>query len=277
MSYIISAFADEYSPDFETQLKALSDNGVAAVEPRNVSGTNISSLTDEQLENAVKLTKQYGIKVSSIGSPLGKIKIGDPMQPHLELTEHTCKIAKALDCKNIRVFSFYMPKDEKKAHRSEMLSRLNAMLDIADSYGITLCHENEGGIYGEEPEMCRDILDALGDRMKCVFDMGNFALGQYDPWEAYTLLKDKIEYFHIKDGTYKKEIVPPGLGQGRIADILADYAKTANRDVYITLEPHLQTFAGLKKLTNSVFSYPYAYETVEEAFLDALAKLRALI
>ena len=277
MSYIISAFADEYNPDFEVQLKALADNGVVAIEPRNVSGTNISSLTDEQLEEAIKLTKNYNIKLSSIGSPLGKIKITDAMQPHLELTERTCKIAKALDCKNIRMFSFYMPKDEKKAHRSEMLSRLNAMLDIADSYGVTLCHENEGGIYGEEPEMCRDLLDALGERMKCVFDMGNFALGKYDPWEAYKLLKDKIEYFHIKDGTYKMEIVPPGLGQGRIADILADYAKTADRDVFITLEPHLQTFEGLKKLTSSEFSYPYAYDTAENAFLDALAKLRALI
>ena len=34
---------------------------------------------------------------------------------------------------------------------------------------------------------------------------------------------------------------------------------------------------GLKKLTNSVFSYPYAYETAEEAFTDALKRLRELI
>ncbi|MBE6650017.1 MAG: sugar phosphate isomerase/epimerase [Ruminococcaceae bacterium] len=277
MKYIISAFADEYSPNFDTQLSALKENNIPAIEPRNVSGTNISSLDDNQLEEVSKKVKAAGIKVSSIGSPLGKIKIDDPMQPHLELTERTCKIAKALDCKNIRMFSFYMPKDEKKAHRSEVLSRINAMLDIADSYGITLCHENEGGIYGEEPEMCFDLFEALGERMKCVFDMGNFRLGTYDPWEAYTMLKDKIEYFHIKDGTAKKEIVPPGLGEGRIADILSDFAKTADRDVYITLEPHLQTFEGLKKLTNSVFSYPYAYETAEEAFLDALKRLREMI
>lgn len=277
MAYIISAFADEYSPELDIQLKALNENGITAIEPRNVSGTNISSLDNSQLEAMVQKVNAAGIKVSSLGSPLGKIQITDPMQPHLELTERSCEIAKALGCDKIRVFSFYMPKDMKKQYRSEVLSRLNAMLDVADSYGVTLCHENEGGIYGEEPEMCKDILDALGNRLKCVFDMGNFALGKYDPWDAYQLLKDKIEYFHIKDGTYNMEIVPPGLGNGRIADILADFQKTATKDVYITLEPHLQTFEGLKKLTNSIFSYPYPYETQEAAFVDALERLRRLI
>lgn len=277
MKYIISAFADEYSPDFDTQLKALCENGIPAIEPRNLSGTNISALTEEQTEKTANKLKKMGIKVSSLGTPLGKIKITDPMQPHLELTERCCKIAKALDCDKIRMFSFYMPRDQKREYRAEMLSRLNGMLDIAQSYGVTLCHENEGGIYGEEPEMCRDLLDALGDRIKCVFDMGNFALGGYDPWNAYSLLKDRIEYFHIKDGTAKKEIVPPGLGEGRIKDILSDFADSCDRDVYITLEPHLQTFEGLKKLTDSVFSYPYAYETAEGAFIDALNRLRALI
>ncbi len=277
MEYIISAFADEYSPDFDTQLSALKENGISAIEPRNVSGTNISSLSDVQLDEMVKKVNAAGITVYSIGSPLGKIKITDPMQPHLELTERTCVIAKALGCKRIRMFSFYLPHDKKRAYRSEVLSRINAMLDIADSYGITLCHENEGGIYGEEPEMCLDLFNALGNRLKCVFDMGNFTLGKYDPWNAYTLLKDKIEYFHIKDGTKNMEIVPPGLGEGRIKDILSDYKKTVNNDVYITLEPHLQTFEGLKKLTDSVFSYPYPYETAECAFIDALNRLRNLI
>lgn len=277
MAYIISAFADEYNPNLDVQLKALKENGISAIEPRNVSGTNISSLSDTQLDEMVKKVRDAGIKVSSIGSPLGKIQITDPMQPHLELTERTCVIAKALGCEKIRVFSFYMPKDKKREYRSEVLSRLNAMLDVADKHGITLCHENEGGIYGEEPEMCLDLFESLGQRLKCVFDMGNFTLGKYDPWSAYCLLKDRIDYFHIKDGTMKMEIVPPGLGEGRIGDILADYAKTADRDVYITLEPHLQTFEGLKKLTNSVFSYPYAYETAEEAFVDALKRLRSLL
>lgn len=277
MKYIISAFADEYSPDFDIQLKALRENGLTAIEPRNVSGTNVSALDDSQLEITAQKLRDANIKVSSIGSPLGKIKIDDPMQPHLELTERCCKIANALGSDRIRMFSFYLPRDRKKEYRSEVLSRLSAMLDIADRYGVTLCHENEGGIYGEEPEMCLDLLESLGGRLKCVFDMGNFALGKYDPWYAYSLLKDKIEYFHIKDGTKKMEIVPPGLGEGRIKDILEDFAKTAERDVYITLEPHLQTFAGLKNLTSSEFSYPYAYETEQDAFLDALKRLRELI
>lgn len=46
---------------------------------------------------------QYGIKVSSIGSPIGKIQITDDFDVHMELLARVIKTAKALGTKYIRI------------------------------------------------------------------------------------------------------------------------------------------------------------------------------
>lgn len=47
--FVLSAFADEYSPKFDEQLEGLKKNGVGFIEIRGVDGTNVADLTDEQL------------------------------------------------------------------------------------------------------------------------------------------------------------------------------------------------------------------------------------
>ena len=62
-----------------------------------------------------------------------------------------------------------------------------------------------------------------------------------------------------------------------IADILHDYRINGKKDTFITLEPHLQTFAGLNALVGKSFENPYKYENQEEAFADAVRCLRGLL
>ena len=95
--------------------------------------------------------------------------------------------------------------------------------------------------------------------------------------DAYELLKEHIEYFHIKDSLAAGAVVPAGKGEARIADILRDYREKGKKDTFITLEPHLQTFAGLNALVGKSFENPYKYDDQEEAFADAVRCLRELI
>lgn len=53
-----------------------------------------------------------------------------------------------------------------------------------------------------------------------MLDMGNFVLDGYDAWNAYKLLEEHIEYFHVKDSLAAGAVVPAGKGEARIADIL---------------------------------------------------------
>lgn len=277
MGVMLSAFADEYSRELGEQLRFLRENGVGAIEPRFIGEKNIADLTTQE---AKALRVALGdIRVSAIGSPLGKISLADAFAPHLEKAKRVFETANLLGTGNVRVFSFYLRPGQTRADaRAEVLERMDAMLTLAEGFGVTLCHENEADIYGESPEDCLDLLDAFGGRLRCVFDMGNFVLGGYAPWpEAYEQLKGYVEYFHVKDALSQGAIVPPGCGEGCIGEILGQFVRETGRGVFATLEPHLQTFDGLNALTERRFENPYVYKDQRAAFADALRRFRALM
>ena len=276
---ILSAFADEYKADFDGQLSGLSEFGINNIEVRFVDGVNISALAPEALKEAKRKLDASKISVSAVGSPLGKVNTGDDLQAELCRAERVFQYANELECKNIRMFSFYLAENKSAAeNRGIVFATLEKMLKLASKYGVTLCHENEAKIYGESPERCRELLDYFGGELKCVFDMGNFVLDGYKPYpDAYMLLRDYIEYFHIKDSLYAGAIVPPGCGEAQIAEIIKAHNEYAKGDYYITLEPHLQTFSGLHALVGKSFDNPYKFETQEAAFAVAVSKIKEII
>lgn len=274
----ISAFSDEYVDGLVEQCKALNALGIEYMEMRGVDGKNVSVLTKEEVKNAKAVLSEYGIKVSAIGSPLGKIKLDGDIDTHTETAKRVFETACELDVKNIRMFSFYLP-DGKSIEecRGQVFAELEKLVKLSEEYGVTLCHENEALIYGESPEKCLEIATYFGGKMKLVFDMGNFVLDGYEPLAAYELLKKHIEYFHIKDALYAGAIVPAGKGEAKIKEILDDYKENGAKSTFVTLEPHLQTFSGLNALVGKSFDNPYKYENQQIAFEDAFAHLRRLI
>lgn len=275
---ILSGFFDEHSDSFDGQLEAMSGFGVKNVEIRHVDKKNVSVLTKEEVAEVKAKLDNYGFGVSAIGSPLGKIKLDGDMDAHMETTRRVCETANTLGAKYIRMFSFYAPdgKDVTKM-RSEVVDGLGRMLAIAKEHGVTLCHENEAEIYGATPERCLDLLNEFDGELGCVFDMGNFVLEQEDPIAAYRMLRDHIRYFHIKDALYEGAIVPPGRGNAKIGEILTEHKAFADKDFFISLEPHLQLFSGLNALVGRSFENPYKYDNAQVAFEDAYNKLLELI
>lgn len=277
--YILSAFADEVSSDFTKQLEYLKSKDISYIEPRNINGTGVAAITLEEAKNAKKMLDDYKIGVSSIGSPIGKISVEDDFADHIRLFEHVMDIAEIFETKNIRMFSFFYPKNtDVHTHRAAVLARLEILLELAEKRGLTLCHENEKAIYGEAPEDCLDLMKHFDGRMKSVLDMGNFAFCQKDPMKGYEYLAPYIEYIHIKDAFYDTRIVPAGQGEGRVFEILSAYNKYTDKDTFLTMEPHLTVFDGLNKLSNmDDIKVQNAYATPEEAFDAAVAALRGIL
>lgn len=275
---IISAFADEYSDNFEEQLQALNKLGITHIEIRHVNKKNISVLTKEEVLEVKELLDKYGIKVSAIGSPLGKIKLDGDMDGHIETAKRVFEYANILGAKFVRMFSFYAPAGKNILDmKDEAFAAVGRLLEAAREYGVILCHENEAKIYGDVPARCRELLDIFPD-LACVYDMGNYVLEGVDPYpESYRLLKDRIAYFHIKDALAAGAIVPPGCGEAKIADILAEHKEYANGDFFVSLEPHLELFSGLNALVGRAFDNPYKYPDAKTAFTDAADKLKKLI
>ena len=275
---ILSAFSDEYVDGLKEQCQALNGFGIAYMEMRGVNGKNVSALSKFEVSEAKKVLCDYGIKVSSIGSPLGKIALDGDLTAHLETAKRVFETANTLKTKNIRIFSFYLPKNKTREEcKGRVLIELEKLVKLSEEYNVTLCHENEALIYGESPENCLEIADYFKGKIRCVFDMGNFVLDGYNPMSAYKLLQDYIEYFHIKDALYAGAIVPAGKGEAQIKEIVEDYKTNGKKDTFVTLEPHLQTFSGLNALVGKTFENPYKYENQQVAFTDAVAKLRGVL
>ena len=250
LKYNISGFSDEIDPDIIKQFEHLNKLGIKYFEPRGINGTNISSLTLEEARNLKVTMDKYGIKTSSIGSPIGKIGINDEFESHLEKLAHTIEIAKILETKYIRVFSFFIPKGENPSdYRDEVIRRMKAMTDLAEKEDVMLLHENEKDIYGDIASRCYDVVAAVNSpALRCVFDPANFVqCGQETYPEAFELLKDYVEYMHIKDALSDCAVVPAGHGEGHVGEIIQSLSDM-NYEGFFSLEPHLGAFEGLSEL-----------------------------
>lgn len=252
MSYQkISGFSDEISKEIVTQFEVLKKLNIRYFEPRGIDGKNISTLNDEEVLELKAKMEQYGIKVSSIGSPIGKIKLTDSFEEHFEVFKRVVKTAKMLDTKYIRMFSFYHEGgDEWTAEeRAEVIARLKKMIAYAEEQDVILLHENEKAIYGDTADRCIDLMKELyGPHFKAVFDPANFVQCGQDTKYAYENLKNYIEYMHIKDALFEDgKVVPAGCGDGNVEYVLNALMENGY-DGFLSLEPHLGSFEGLANL-----------------------------
>ncbi len=246
----ISGFSDEIAKDIDTQFAVLNKLGISYFEPRGIDGKSIAELSrDEALSLKAKMDK-CGIKASSIGSPIGKIKLTDDFDRHFEIFKNVVAVAKILDTRYIRMFSFYHEGREwTQEEREAVLWRLRKLIAYARENDVVLLHENEKDIYGDIAVRCKDLMDELYcDNFKAVFDPANFIQSGQDTKEAYQMLKDYIEYMHIKDAKFSdNSVTPAGYGDGNVGYILGDLFKNGF-DGFLSLEPHLGNFSGFCEL-----------------------------
>src|SRR6476469_3508548 len=109
--FTLSAFADEISPDPQEQIDVLAACGVRFIEFRSAHQTNVLALSDQQVRDLKILFERHGIGLRAIGSPIGKVKIDEPFEPHLAKFERAVELCEVFGTKNIRIFSYYPPGD----------------------------------------------------------------------------------------------------------------------------------------------------------------------
>lgn len=277
MHFLYSAFADESSNALAGQIDALKRNDFQYLEIRNIDEKNVSDLTLQEAREKNAALKDNGLAVWSIGSRIGKIKIDDDFQAHLDLYKHTLDLAGEFGANRIRLFSFYLPKEEDPAVYKELvLERMAIFANLAKSYGILACHENEKGIYGDIASRCLDIHKAVPE-LGGVFDPANFVQCNQDTLEAWDMLKDYIDYMHIKDSLTDGRVVPPGDGAGNVAQLLRFFAAQGGK--VLSLEPHLTNFVGLASLEDSASKSAVgglSFDSNEAAFDYAANSLKKL-
>lgn len=242
----LSAFGDEIAADLDEQLDVLEEEGIRFLEVRGVWGKNILDLSNAELDKLNDTLQARGFGVSAIGSPIGKISITEPFEPHLTRFERALEVADWLGTSYIRIFSFFIPKEEGQAafakYRPEVMRRLNTFAAMTTPYGMILLHENEKDIYGDIAERCADLLNEVGStNLRAAFDPANFVqVGEKPFTDAFPLLNSQINHLHIKDAKFADgSVTVAGSGDGEVKEVIRALWQGGYQG-YATLEPHLQ-------------------------------------
>lgn len=254
----VSGFYDEASGKIDEQIALAKKLGGKFICPRNIDGKNIAEFSAEEFIRDVKpRLDAANIGFSSIGSPIGKVGIDDEIgfdKQKIQLAE-LVKIAQAMNCKYIRVFSFFYGDKKPEDCTDKVIARLRELLAIAKDSGVSLMHENEKKVFGDVPQRVLTIYNALKDEgLKLCFDASNYIQCDVNPKEAFDMLKDYVEYYHIKDCSEYKVEVPLGTGKGEYEYIFAQL-KQRGYQGFMTLEPHTFKYAILKPL---IYLVPFA-------------------
>ena len=273
----LSGFADEIDTNLGKQIEVLKKLQMNHVEMRGVNGKGLVDYSINEAREIKKQLDESGIQLSSVGSPIGKIKITDDFAPHMELYKHTVEIAHEMETPYIRMFSFFMPEHESyDPYRGKVMDQLGQFVDYAKASNIILLHENEKDIYGDVADRCLELMkEFYGEHFKAVFDFANFVQCKQDTLSAYDMLKPYIAYIHIKDALWSDgSVVPAGHGDGNVEKILK-MLKNSGYQGFLPLEPHLADFAGFSSLEQSAGEKKKL--SGEEAFTIACEALRKIL
>ncbi|MCC6680545.1 MAG: sugar phosphate isomerase/epimerase [Phycisphaeraceae bacterium] len=249
MSWPFSAFADEAGKPIDQQIAALLDAGLHYIDLRNVGQHNIVDLPLDEAHRVKAALDEAQIRVCMFGSPIGKLDIADDFAVDQRRLEHLAQLAPILDCRWVRIFSYYNKQNRAKTQwQAESLQRLSRLRDIARKHNLVLYHENERHIFGDRCPEVIVITDALrdGKNFKIIFDFDNFNQSGDDVWDCWLKLRDRVDCLHFKDSTAPPNPmhVPLGQGNGKVRAILAD-ARDRGWTGPVILEPHLARSAAV--------------------------------
>lgn len=279
-NFILSSFADEAADRLDDQMRLSAAHGVQAIEMRSVDGKSVAELSADEAKAIAEKLRAHGFSLSAVGSPMGKISISDPFEPHLDAFKHCVETARILGARFIRIFSFYIPEGTDPAScRDDVMERLSRFVEACDGSGVICCHENEKGIFGNVPERCLDILKTFSGKILGIFDPANFIQESVQTLPAWDMLEPYIEYFHVKDARLANgSVTPAGKGDGHLPELLGRFAAKKG-DRFLTVEPHLALFSAFHTLENGsgAKTPPFAYSSREEAYGVAVGALQDIL
>jgi sugar phosphate isomerase/epimerase len=266
----LSGFGDEIDPEPAVQAAVLLALGASHIEVRSAWGTNVSELEPQQVATLKGILNEKGLKVSAVASPVGKVDVTLPVGHELDRLRQIISVAKGLETKYIRIFSFFRAEGRTAEDiRGDVMDRMGALAALAEESGVVLLHENEKGIYGDTPERVLDIMTTVDSpALRVAWDNANFVQVGVKPYtEGYAMLRPYLEYFQVKDALAGTgEVVPSGEGDGELDATIAAL-KADGFTGFASLEPHLSSAHEL-----GGFSGPVAFGIAARAFAALAVK-----
>jgi L-ribulose-5-phosphate 3-epimerase len=259
-AFELSVLSDEISQDFGRACEvAAGPFAMSLIELRTLWDKNVVALDSNEIAEAVRLVRKYGLHVSGIAGPLFKVDWPDAPPPtHNEQRDHfnaafsfsqqdavlesSIALAKTFGSPRVRCFDFWRL-DDPAPYREAMNRELQRAADRCGMTSITLVLENEHACNtATAAEAAAVLAQVQSENFMLNWDPGNAAMASEVPFpDGYRLLpKNRIGLCHCKDvavnGTTREWAA---VGQG-IIDWPGQFAALV-RDGYrgvISLETH---------------------------------------
>ena len=261
---VLTGFCDETCEDknLERQFAVAAALGLEWISLRfynlGAGVKNILAADQSDLDQIKSLLDKYGLRISSIGSPIGKIKLhdiqdGTPNQfrsfdSYLDQeVERICAIAHFLQSPLVRGFSFYHPRGTApQQHVAEAASRLQAIAQRCRAKSLIFGLEVEANLIGQTGELVQQLVSQTdAPNLVSIFDGANLVvqgLSASAVWREYLALRGSLGWVHVKDyqsdskgigertGTTSGHVdeeslsafVPVGLGDAAYQQVLPD-------------------------------------------------------
>jgi sugar phosphate isomerase/epimerase len=218
---------------------------------------NVMKLTTAEIQTIRHLEDEYGLNVTCIGSPIGKVKLVDkadgtknayvPFKKYLaQDVARACQLAHAFETKLIRGFSFYHPRGaDPEPYLPQAVDQIGQIAEACHRSDLTFGLEVEANLVGQNGYLMAEIYKQVNDpALVLIFDAGNIITQGYSPretFEQYRAMKPGIGWIHIKDYRSPKSLkrtkhvdeealkhfVPADLGDGGHEAILRDFRELA--------------------------------------------------
>lgn len=258
-SVILTGFADEAANQKEAtqQFSAFAAMGLQYYTIRFIDAgkgvKNVMQLTKSEITHIRHLEDEYGLNVSSLGSPIGKVKLHDvddgsrnkyvPFAKYLKNdVQKACGLAHAFETKLIRGFSFYHPRGtEASEHIPQVVDQLGQIAETCHRSDLIFGLEVEANLVGQSGALLAEIYSQVNHpALMLIFDAGNITSMGNAPHEVfaqYSDMKNGIGWMHIKDYKHPgpiekvgqvdeaalKNFVPADIGDSGHEAILSDF------------------------------------------------------
>ncbi len=263
----LAVITDEISADLAYALSVMREYGAAGVEIRSIWGKNISSVSDDEAKQALRIVKDAGAEVVCIASPVFKCDLdieGAPapgmthdadersLKEQPEVLRRCLEIADITGAEIVRIFSFWKRGELTSDIENRIVEELSAAAETAAQYGKTLALENEYSCYlGTGEETARVLRRVNLPNLLAVWDPANALFAGDIPYpNGYAAIRDLVVHFHVKDAERMESgevrIVPVGSGQidyeGQLKALKSDGYKG-----WYSLETHYTPPGGSKE------------------------------
>jgi sugar phosphate isomerase/epimerase len=216
----LSVITDEIDADLDNALNVMAEYGVTGAEIRSVWNGNIADASDDMVEKVRRTLADHGATCVAIASPFYKCDMGEDLTQHardafgppdratacgfsdqIAMLERCVEIARRLDTKYIRVFTFWKKEPLTSEIEDQLVSAFLEPAQIAERAGVTLLIENEHSCcVGTGAQSARLLEDIGSPAVRGLWDPGNAYFDGETPFPTgYDAIKRYIEHVHVKD------------------------------------------------------------------------------